>query len=209
MGKKTVVTILVILLIALGLIYSIYIRGYLFQKVVSPIPDIQPTSEQVEVEMNTWVDQSEFKVNYPKNLKINPHDEDKENYAHLEFTSEDHPGNIIIWVKDTQFLDLNDWMIKMKIDKAIDSNLGGIPSKKTISSMGSQKLTNTVIRNGYLYQIETNLKDAPYWQDVYNKIAASFEFVSPETQTSQKNPQSDSSSGGNEDFVADEEETIE
>ena len=75
--------------------------------------------------------------------------------------------------------------------------------------MGSQKLTNTVIRNGYLYQIETNLKDAPYWQDVYNKIAASFEFVSPETQTSQKNPQSDSSSGGNEDFVADEEETIE
>ena len=47
-----------------------------------------------------WDDPAGFTFEYPQDLKVDKHDEDKENYAHVELTSPGRQGRVIVWAKD-------------------------------------------------------------------------------------------------------------
>ncbi|KKS98188.1 MAG: hypothetical protein UV73_C0003G0130 [Candidatus Gottesmanbacteria bacterium GW2011_GWA2_43_14] len=157
------------------------------------------------VETADWEDQSEFKFSYPKNLKLNPHDEDTENYANLELSKSNHPGSIVLWTKDTRASDIKEWLIKEKIANVIETELDGYPAVKVLSQGESKKLTVSAIRSGYLYQIEANLTDEKYWQPVFDSVLASYKFL--DTEKTQIVPKD--SGGGQTEIIYEAEEVIE
>src|SRR3990167_11111285 len=100
MNKGKIILLTFLIIIVLGLAGGgIYYKYQSATKIAIPVDNTQPTPIPEE-ELATWTDQSEFSFQYPKSLKLNPHDEDTENYAHVELTSSTYPGNLIIWVKD-------------------------------------------------------------------------------------------------------------
>lgn len=154
---------------------------------------VSPTPVVVE-EKTTWNDQSGFSFQYPKSLTLNPHDEDKENYAHLELTSATHSGNLIIWAKDTTAATIADFVKIKKIEGAIDTTLGGETAKKVLDPDTKQIIIST-IKNGYLYQIEVNLTDSEYWNPIFNDISSSFKFNEEKVQKSIIAPETDYGDG--------------
>lgn len=147
---------------------------------VSPTPGIPE-------ELILWNDQSGFSFQYPKSLELNPHEEDKENYANLELTSATHSGSLIIWAKDTTAEDIDDWIKKEKINGEIDSTLGGESAKKIIKGEEIKKVIIATIYNGYLYEIEANLNTPVYWNQVFSKVTSTFRFIEPQKSRSKNN----------------------
>lgn len=190
-------------LVTLVLVFYFQFRGNF--SAVSPQSDLTPTP--VAEEMSTWTDPTEFTFEYPKSLSFNPHNEDQENYAHVELTSATHSGNLIVWVKDTTSDTIDAWVTAQKIKNSIDSTLGDLPAKKVIAASESSTLTLSTIRNGYLYQIEVNLKDSEFWNKTFDQVVTSFKFVSAEI-TGQPAAGSSGESGDDE-GVSEEEEVIE
>jgi hypothetical protein len=179
MNKKIVFSVgLIIILIVAG-VYIFIIKP----RQVTPLSQIvpaQPTTKP-QVETAQWIDQSEFRFDYPKNLTVNPHEEDQINYAHVELTDAQHPGRITVWTKDTNSKTIDEWWKAQTYDGVIDTTLGGEPAKKVLIPETPSKILTSAIRNGYLYQVEVELADEPYWNDIYNQIISSFTFFSAET----------------------------
>ncbi|MBI3577006.1 hypothetical protein HY086_03140 [Candidatus Gottesmanbacteria bacterium] len=158
---------------------------------------LAPTSAPVE--MATWKDQAGFTFGYPKDISFNPHDEDKDNFAHVELTHKDHPGKIIVWAKDVPAADLAAWVKKEKRFAAasiLDTTLGGKPAKKILISDPTKMIVVGAIDSDVLITIEGELADGDYWSKVHQGIVDSFTFAA-------SLPSGDTSGG------ADEEETIE
>lgn len=205
MGKRKLIFIIIPVVVIVTIGSFAYFNFYK-KRLVSPIGNIQPTPVLSE-ELTTWVDQSEFSFQYPKSLKLDPHEEDQENYTHVELTSATHSGSLIIWVKDTTVEDAETWAKETKLLGAIDSTLGGLPAKKTLTNEQKQ-LIITTIKNGYLYQIEANLTDATYWNQVYETVSSNFKFIKGETKTNDRSVDTssyDNSSAGSEEVYGDEE----
>ncbi|OGF99224.1 hypothetical protein A2Y99_04570 [Candidatus Gottesmanbacteria bacterium RBG_13_37_7] len=175
---KKVIIISLIIGILIGLSFIWYFSQSSKIPPPSAIENITPTS--VEEELSNWIDQSEFSFQYPKSLSLNPHDEDQDNYSHVELTSSSHPGYVIVWCKDSLSADIENFVKKNKIEGAIDTTLGGKPAKKVISGTNSEILTTYTIRESYLYQIEGQLIDRNYWNKVYDIVLNSFKFSSTE-----------------------------
>ena len=144
------------------------------QSILSPLGET-PTQK---AQLLTWEDPAGFKFSYPDGIKINPHEEDTANYAHLELTSTGHSGGILIWMKDTNYKDLEDWTKKEATGGAqvFDSELGGKPAKK-VAYVSPQKLVVATIDVDVLVLVEVSLDEEGYWQGVYEEILSSFEFI--------------------------------
>ncbi|OGG08141.1 hypothetical protein A3D05_05385 [Candidatus Gottesmanbacteria bacterium RIFCSPHIGHO2_02_FULL_40_24] len=138
---------------------------------------VLPTSTPVSVELLTWEDQSEFLFQYPKNLNLNPHSEDNENYAHLELTDKDNPGSVILWTKDTSYENLDDLIDGESLENYVGSRLDTFPAVKVINNTDKNKFTLEAIRNGYLYQIEVDTFGKGYWQKIFDSIVSSYKFI--------------------------------
>lgn len=197
--KKLIILIIIItfLVILTGGGYYYWIR----RNYVSPISTVQvtPTVTVTELEeLSTWEDQSQIKFQYPKSLSMNLHDEDTENYAHLEFTSLIHPGNLIVWVKDTNFSTIDAWVKSVGATNGIDTTLGGQKAKKVMISEPKKKILIGLLQNGYAYEIEADPIDFPYWNHVFDVVTESFSFsdmesVSPKNYTNSNENNLDSS----------------
>lgn len=168
---------------------------------------VEPTVTPV-VEKTTWDDQSGFTFDYPKNLNLNPHDEDKDNYAHVELTSATHSGSLIVWAKDTTATTLDGLMKQKKVTNAIDSTLGGEPAKKYITDGEARTITTSALYNGYLYETDINLTDGQdkYWDQVGNEINSSFKFKPQDTSsdtgtTTNQDYGGDQDSGGGDEVI--------
>ena len=155
---------------------------YFFQKkstVITPGESVAPTQTPA-IELTTWTDEAGFSFQYPKDLSVNKHEEDPDNYAHVELTSKDHLGSIIVWVSDLPpgVTTLDSW-IKKKYSGAtvIDTTLGGEPAKKILISTPSAKLIVGAVSDGLLFYVEGTLTDKPYWQTVEDAIVKSFAFT--------------------------------
>lgn len=140
---------------------------------------VLPTPTIVE-EKAAWTDQSGFTFQYPKRLALNPHDEDKVNYAHVELTSATHSGNLIAWAKDTKAATIEDWVTQNKFEGAIDTTLGDVPAKKILNNKETKQIIIAAVNNGYLYELETNLND-DYWSKILDEANSSFKFLSDNT----------------------------
>lgn len=145
------------------------------------------TQTQTQEETALWEDQAGFSFQYPKVLSFDKHDEDMENYAHIEFKSATHSGRLIVWAKDTTYPDVSSWVAKDKslVDAvSVDTTLGGEPAKKIVISTPSKKIIIGAISDQILFTIEAEPGEGDnYWITVSDTIASSFVFVSLDAGT--------------------------
>ena len=176
------------------------------QSVVSPLGET-PTQK---AQLPSWEDPAGFKFSYPDGIKINPHEEDTVNYAHLELTSTDHSGEILIWMKDTNYKDLEDWAKKEATGGAqvFDSELGGKTAKK-IAYVSPKKLVVATIDVDVLVLVEVSLDEEGYWQGVSDQILSSFEFIPLEGEPTSAAPGAWEGAGGGGGVIEEEEEIVE
>lgn len=206
--KKKIALILSILSLALVTLVLIFYLQYRSKfTAVSPLAQVTPTP--ILEELSTWTDPADFSFQYPKSLSLNPHDEDKNNYAHIELTSPSHSGNLIVWVKDTTAETVDGWVKQNKISNAIDSELANISAKKILATGENNKITLSAVNNGYLYQIEVNAADNDFWNKVFSQITSTFKFLSSEKSLKKQPDTPDSVDQGADDSVFEGEEVIE
>jgi len=153
----------------------IFWRSKTSPSLVSPVG--QETRE-TEAELAVWEDPAGFKFSYPSNLALDPHEEDQENYAHLELTSSEHPGRIIIWVKETEYSEIEDWAAQEvgQNGQVFESELAGEPAKK-VAYLDPEKLITAAIDVDALVLLEMFPDPEGYWQGIYNQILNSFTFI--------------------------------
>ena len=174
MSKK----LIIILVSFFGTAIIVAIGWFLYQSksddgLVSPLGKQE---EKEEFSLIDWEDPAGFKFAYPDVLEIDPHEEDEENYAHLELTSQDHPGSNLIWMKDTDYENLDEWLEGEQIETLVfDSELGGESAKK-ITYNEPRKLITAAIDVDVLVLIEVMPEDN-WWEEVANQILDSFEFI--------------------------------
>lgn len=170
---------------------------YLWKKIANKkaeSPQVVSLPTPAPTQMTTWTDPAGFTFQYPKDLTVNKHDEDTDNYAHVELTSKDHPGSIIVWAKDTTAADVNAWV---KTEKQFggatvsEATMGG-KTAKAVGMETPKKIITGTIADELLFMVETMPTDTAYWTGVHETIVKSFAF----TPVDQKAASSDSSAAG-------------
>jgi hypothetical protein len=206
MNKKRILIIsgVVVLLVLIGA--GVYVWK-LKNASQGPSPEVASVLTPTPEELLTWEDVSGFSFQYPKGIDVNKHDEDQENYAHVELTHKDHPGSIILWAKDLPagVVDAASWVKKEKTftgANILDTTLGGEPGKKVLLTTPMNKLFVGTVYDDLLWYIETTPEDSEYWNKVHDTILSSYAFP---TLTSDS--QGAGSGGGQEEV--DEEEVVE
>jgi hypothetical protein len=129
----------------------------------------------------TWDDPAGFTFSYPDGVVINKHDEDIQNYAHIEMTNSAHPGALTIWAKDlpSGVTDTASWIKKdasLAAQVAFDTTLGSIEAKKILITSPAKKMVVGTVTDGLLFYIESTLADEAYWQQAINTVTGSFVF---------------------------------
>ncbi len=181
--KKFGVPIIVGLLIG-----GVLSAGYLWwtKKNTSPKPVSQnqavTTTPTPAPPFLTWNDPNGFSFQYPEGLTINKHDEDKENYAHIEFTHPDHPGKIIVWGKDvpTNVTDVASWVksdTRFLGASTLDTEMGGQPAKKVMVTGSPQILVVGAVYDRIIWSVEGTLEEPEYWTAIFTSITNSFIFA--------------------------------
>lgn len=177
--------------------------------IISPLRGGQP-EEKGETKLAVWEDPAGFKFSYPQEIKIDPHEEDMENYAHLELISSNHPGKILIWMKDTNYKTLDEWVEDYGGDAQIfDSDLDGHPAKKA-AWINPKKLSTVAFDVDVLVLAEVILEDK-WWEETYDQILSSFEFIPlpGESEATQVAPGPWEGTGGESGIIDEGEEIIE
>jgi len=168
--------------------------------------NVSPTPKE---ELLLWDDPAGFSFQYPKGLTVDKHDEDTENYAHVELTSANHKGRVIVWVKDTTATTIVQWLKNEKTLKdavSVDTTLGGNEAKKVMVKDPIKKQITATLDEDVLVLIEVEFDDEGYWQKVNDEIVGNMTF-----STTQKNETTGGNSGANEAplIEADEVESVE
>jgi len=156
-----------------------------------------------------WEDPAGFSFQYPQGLLMDKHDEDTENYAHIELTNIEHKGSVIIWAKDTTATTIGEWLKNEKTLKgapSIDTTLGGNEAKKVMVKEPIGKQITATLDEDILIVIEANLEDLEFWQGVNDTIVKSMTFSTT--------PKDEITGGGGDAreeplIEADEEESVE
>lgn len=205
---KKPITIAGILLILCGAAGGIfYWKTKIKGAVVSPIDQQSNTSSQ-SATLLIWDDPAGFKFQYPKGLSVNKHDEDQENYAHVELMNPNHPGSVIVWAKDTTAADAAAWA---KTEKAftgasiLDTTLGNQPAKKILLTAPNRTVIVGTIYDELLFTVEATMGNDTYWSEVAQTAIDSFTFTPIPAE--QGSAEEGGAPGGSE--AVDEEEVIE
>lgn len=174
--KKRMTIILSISILCVGIV-----GAFIFWKQKPQTTPATQTQNQAVVELALWEDQAGFSFKYPKTLSFDKHDEDQENYAHIEFTSATHSGRLIVWAKDTTYPDVATWVAKdaSLVDAVtVDTTLGKESAKKIVMTTPTKKLITGAISDQILFTVEAEPREEDlYWQNVYDTIIGSFAFV--------------------------------
>jgi hypothetical protein len=161
-------------------------------------------------ELLLWDDPAGFTFQYPKGLTVNKHDEDQENYAHVELTSTQHQGNIIVWAKDTTAVAISQWLKNektLKDQSFVDTTLGGNDAVKVLVKEPKKKQITATLDEDVVVIVETELDDEGFWQKVNDTVVGSFTFSVNQLGTI--GDQSTVSSDEAPPSEADEEESVE
>src|SRR3989344_6428576 len=155
--------------------------GVGFYYLKSPQPNV--TSPEVSAptptpeELVEWKDAAGFSFQYPKSLKSDIHEEDNENYAHIEFTHPDYPGSVIVWAKDTTAADATAWVKKEKTfagGTVLDTTLGETDAKKVLLSDPEKKVITAVVDDSIVFYVEGVFEDSEFWTKTYDTITSTF-----------------------------------
>lgn len=206
--KKPIVIILSGIL--LGLLgagsYLWYSKGKEKPATVIPTPSVP---EKIAIEYATWKDPLGVSFSYPADARVNKHDEDKENYMHVEITSATHSGGLVLWAKDLPkgVYDNASWTrVKLATTSGvtIDTTLEKTDAKKIL--FGSNRVLIGAMYDGLLFEIDATLDEKEYWKYVLEAVVSSFKFYPIETTSSTSQG---SSSGGDVSAGVAEEEVLE
>lgn len=204
MKKPIIIVLICVSLLALGGGSIVFLQKYKKTTTSSPVSIISPTL--IPEEFVTWTDPAGFSFQYQKGIDINKHDEDQENYAHIELTHKRYPGgSIIVWAKDTSVKDADSWVKKDKVYSGgtfFETTLGGLVGKKILLATPKKRIISGVVDDGVVFYIEGEIAESDYWSRVYESVASSFIFTSVAPQDSTSQPSS-------EDVAVDEEEVVE
>ena len=173
--NKRILVIAISVLIVLSAA-GFFVGRFLNSKTVKTAK-VEVTPTLVPEEPATWEDQSQFSFQYPKNLKLDPHPEDNENYAHVELTDQTHPGSVILWTKDTKYQDVDSYIKGNKITNHMESTLGGSPAVKILNDSDKNNYSIVTIHEGYLYEISVDTKGEKSWDGIFNLIVDSYRFT--------------------------------
>ncbi len=169
--------------------------------------------ESPKLKLLTWDDPAGFTFSYPDGVVVNKHDEDKENYAHVEMTHPDHKGSLIVWAKDLPVgvTDVVSWVKKdaqLAKGVSLDTSLGGSVAEKILVTTPERRMVIGTVYDGLLFYVESTLSDETYWEAAINTVSGSFVFKPTET-SGQSAPAASPDSAGSEDGEVDEEEVLE
>ncbi len=207
--------------LALGIITIVLIGGgaggwWLSQNARSSLtkPEVNQDSNVVSLlaKLLIWDDPAGFTFKYPDELSVDKHEEDQENYANVELTNQNHPGKIVVLVKDlpvgnkkTPVTTVDDWVTSDKILSAgniVDTTLGDKTAKKILLGGQDEKIVTGVVYDDVLWLVEGQLIDKTYWSTVYKSITENFEFKPLADQTTD-------TANSNVEVAVDEEEVVE
>jgi len=177
-----------------GILVGLVVVGALVYKFVLKKEDSEPISpasqisapQVLEPQLTVWEDPAGFTFSYPENLEVDPHEEDDENYAHVELTALDQDGGIIVWMKDTAYSTADLWLEneeEIVDEQAFDTTLGDHDGKKVMFANG--KLLTMALDGEVVVLVEMSVGDNRFWQPIYDQIIQSFEFVPLETEAPQ------------------------
>lgn len=157
----------------------------------------QPQQSKTE-ELNTLVPSSKLlhmedptglAFDYPSDLTINKHDEDKDSYAHIEFTHQREQGRVIVWVNDLpvnengkEIATIDDWISmskELREANSLDTKLAGSDAKKVFVPGSPEKIVTLCLYDSLLWKIEAEFGNRKFWQSVYDTISGSFAFIEP------------------------------
>lgn len=193
-----------------GLLTGIFLWKTKYSRpVVSPITSLSNTDSTPTSALTTWEDPAGFTFSYPEGLTVDPHPEDQENYAHVEFTSPSHPGRVIVWAKDLPAGNqrLEAWIKENKLYAGatlIDSTFVGQPAKKILLATTPQQRHVVAYVDGLLFIVEVSLDDSAFWSGVADQIVDTFAIV-----PLQEEAESVGAAPASDFIEADEEEIIE
>jgi len=209
--KQKKVLIILALVVVIGVI-----GGLLWFRSRQTAPEVlSPTQRTSEVtptqtgkNLLTWNDQAGFTFQYQPGMKINKHDEDQENYAHLDLYLDSKDGAVKILASDTKYKTVGDWATKEKKN----AQTGTVKTETTLSGKPAMKITFPetketiigIIDEGILFTIELTPDKEGSWQKVFDQTVSSFTLVYPTAA-----PSSQGSSAGSDSDVVEEEEIIE
>jgi len=211
--KKIPVIVGIIVVILIALSFYFFQRSKTSSSIQSPVGSSPgnklPASEKLK--LTEWKDPLGFSFSYPQDVKINPHDEDQENYAHVELTSVKHPGNLVIWAKDTEFASMDDWTKgdqMATISSTLDTTLSQAPAKKFYTKNPKLLVTGSIY-DQLLFIIEGSTDT--YWESIYNEVTKSFSFgtVSGQEQKITQESPEDYSGEESEGDISEGEEVVE
>jgi len=203
-----------------GILVGLVVVGALIYKFVLKKEDGEPISPASQIsapqvlapQLIVWEDPAGFTFSYPENFEIDPHEEDDENYAHVELTVLDQAGGIIVWMKDTAYSTIDKWLENEEeiVDEQVfDTTLSDHEGKKVMFANG--KLLTVTLDEEVIVLVELLPGDNRLWQPIYDQIIQSFEFVPLETEAFQAPAKSAGSgvSGGSASEIWEEEEVVE
>lgn len=185
---------------------------------VSPAKTQTPSEVLVKedapkLKLLTWDDPAGFTFSYPEGVVVNKHEEDQENYAHVEMTHPDHKGSLIVWAKDLPagVTDVATWVKKdpqLSKGVSLDTSLGDSVAEKTLVTNPEKRMVIGTIYDGLLFYVESTLTDETYWEAAINTVTGSFVFKPTET-SGQSAPPASPNSAGQDAGSVDEEEVLE
>jgi len=201
----------------LALIFGVVLVGGGLFLVFNPFADrsslVSPLgneSQESKPALETWDDPAGFKFSYFKGITIDNHQEDEENYAHLELTSPDYPGKILVWMKDKEEKTLDDWVANQEGNPQVfDSELGGQPAKK-MAFLSPKKMMTVGFDQEVVIIVEV-FPENEWWDKAYEQIIESFELVPLEKEDKAKvnAPGAWEGSGGESGIIDEGEEIVE
>lgn len=184
--KKRIPLIIIICIVGAAVIFgAILFKNRSTPKTTRGESEISPTQTPSK-ELSTWEDPAGFSFQYPKGeITIDKHDEDMDNYAHLEFKEGTLSGKLFIWAKDTDATDIGTWVTLDKTRakaSTLDTTLGGLPGKKIIMPEPQKKLIVGTVTDQIIFTVELDAVGDPFWQPVFDEIVKSFQFTNDGSQ---------------------------
>ena len=178
--KRLGFILLIVLLVAGAGLGIYFLSAKISETSVSPVDTGSVLTPSPPAQLIVWNDPAGFTFRYPEGAVIDKHDEDQENYAHVELTHPDHPGSLVVWAKDTTSADVTSWVRTEKQfagANVLDTTLGDSPAKKILIASPAKKIVTGTIADELLFMIETVPTDDTYWPVVHDTITSNFAFI--------------------------------
>lgn len=211
--KNVLIPIIVGLLVG-GIASGLYVWRVKRNAIKTTQAQLPATPLPTPVPLLTWNDPNGFSFQYPDGLTVNKHDEDKENYAHIEFTQPNHPGKLIVWGKDpvNGVTDAGSWVkrdTRFVGANILDTEMGGQPAKKVMVAGSPQILVVGTVYDNIVWSAEATLEEPEYWTTIFTSITNSFTFVTAKSDGTAAGSTSLDATITSEDAPVDEEVVVE